>query len=247
MIKRLFNVVVTVVIIVLLLLGFKELMMFSNAQGMAETLREVAVQVPKGAVEDNTPFARHIDFESLQAINPDIVGWLYVPGTEIDYPIMVGETDEKYLNRDYEGNYSKIGSVFSFSNTNITSDNHIMLFAHNMISGQMFGGLKKFKDFTYAKEHMYAYIYTPDKTKECMLVSTFKCHKTDEVFELKPDANPKTIEEWNKFVNDRSIYSLDIPETASQLYTLVTCDGYSGTPQRLTVNYTVIKEKFVLE
>lgn len=247
MVKRLFNVIVSVLIAVLLLLGFRELMMFSNAQGMAETLREVAVKVPKGATEDDTPFARHIDFESLQAINPDIVGWLYIPGTVIDYPIMVGDTDEKYLNRDYEGKYSKVGSVFSFSNTSLTNDDHVMLFAHNMISGQMFGGLKKFKDSAYADEHMYAYIYTPDRTKECMLVSTFGCHKTDEVFELSPDAKEKTVEEWNKFVNDRSIYKLDIPETAGQLYTLVTCNGYSGTPQRLTVNYTVTKEKYVLE
>lgn len=247
MAKRLFNVIVSVLIAVLLLLGFRELIMFSNAQGMAESLKEVAIQVPKGATEDDTPFARHIDFKSLQAINPDIVGWLYVPGTVIDYPIMVGETDEKYLNKDYEGNYSKVGSVFSYSDTSLTNDDHIVLFAHNMISGQMFGGLKKFKDSAYADEHMYAYIYTPDRTKECMLVSTFGCHKTDEVFELKPDADPKTVEEWNKFVNDRSIYSLDIPETAGQLYTLVTCNGYSGTPQRLTVNYTVTKEKYVLE
>ena len=247
MAKRLFNVIVSVLIAVLLLLGFKELMMFSNAQGMAETLREVAIKIPKGSTEDDTPFARHIDFESLQAINPDIKGWLYIPGTEIDYPIMIGDTDEKYLNRDYEGKYSKIGSVFSFSDTDLTNNDHVILFAHNMISGQMFGGLKKFKDEAYAKERMYAYIYTPDRTKECMLVSTFGCHKTDEVFELKPDVMKKTVEEWNKFVNDRSIYTLEIPETAGQLYTLVTCNGYSGTPQRLTVNYTVTKEKYVLE
>lgn len=273
--KRLFNVVVTLCIIMLLLLGFKELMMFYNAQLMAESLKEVAVQVPRGE-DDSHPFNRHIDFNSLRAVNPDIVGWLYIPGTVIDYPILVGDNDLSYQNRDYNGNSSVIGSIFSFADADLLNDDHIILFGHNMISGQMFGGLKKFKSLEYANQHMYAYVYTPDRTKECQLISTFNCHKTDEVFELDGRSREKskekeesslgtfgsssslfkeetkeftgrTIEEWNSFVNSRSIYHLSIPDTAGQLYTLSTCDGYAGTSNRLAVNYTVIREKYVLE
>lgn len=267
--------VVTLCIIVLLLLGFKELMMFYNAQLMAESLKEVAVQVPRGE-DDNHPFNRHIDFDSLRNVNPDIVGWLYIPGTVIDYPILVGDNDLSYQNRDYNGNSSVIGSIFSFADADLLNDDHIILFGHNMISGQMFGGLKKFKSLEYANQHMYAYVYTPDRTKECQLISTFNCHKTDEVFELDGRSREKskekeesslgtfgsssslfkeeteeftgrTIEEWNSFVNSRSIYHLSIPDTAGQLYTLSTCDGYAGTSNRLAVNYTVIREKYVLE
>ncbi len=275
--KRLFNVVVTLCIIVLLLLGFKELTMFYNAQLMAESLKEVAVQVPRGE-DDNHPFNRHIDFDSLKSINPDIVGWLYVPGTVIDYPILIGDDDLTYQNRDYTGSSSVIGSIFSFADADLLNDDHILLFGHNMISGQMFGNLKKYKSYDYASQHMYAYIYTPDRTKECQLISTFNCHKTDEVFELDGRSREKskekkefnessifgssnsigntketeeftgrTLDEWNSFVNKRSIYPLGIPDTAGQLYTLSTCDGYSGTSNRLAVNYTVIREKYVLE
>lgn len=273
--KRLFNVVVTLCIIMLLLLGFKELMMFYNAQLMAESLKEVAVQVPRGE-DDSHPFNRHIDFNSLRAVNQDIVGWLYIPGTVIDYPILVGDNDLSYQNRDYNGNSSVIGSIFSFADADLLNDDHIILFGHNMISGQMFGGLKKFKSLEYANQHRYAYVYTPDRTKECQLISTFNCHKTDEVFELDGRSREKskekeesslgtfgsssslfkeeteeftgrTIEEWNSFVNSRSIYHLSIPDTAGQLYTLSTCDGYAGTSNRLAVNYTVIREKYVLE
>lgn len=267
--------VVTLCIIMLLLLGFKELMMFYNAQLMAESLKEVAVQVPRGE-DDSHPFNRHIDFNSLRAVNQDIVGWLYIPGTVIDYPILVGDNDLSYQNRDYNGNSSVIGSIFSFADADLLNDDHIILFGHNMISGQMFGGLKKFKSLEYANQHMYAYVYTPDRTKECQLISTFNCHKTDEVFELDGRSREKskekgesslgtfgsssslfkeeteeftgrTIEEWNSFVNSRSIYHLSIPDTAGQLYTLSTCDGYAGTSNRLAVNYTVIREKYVLE
>lgn len=244
--KRLFNTIVVILIGVLLYLGFREFRMFYEAQDKLEEIKEIAVQVPKDE-EENTPFNRHIDFNELKSINPDIVGWLYIPGTVIDYPIMVGENDETYLNRDYKGNYSKVGSVFSYADTDLVVDDHVVLFAHNMISGQMFGGLKKYKDSNYAKEHLYAYIYTPDRTKECQLIGTFGCHKTDEVFELESDKDERTVDEWNKFVNSRSSYKLELPELSGQLFTLVTCNGNSETPHRLTVNFSVTKEKYVLE
>lgn len=278
--KRLFNVVVTLCIVVLLLLGLRELAMFYNAQYMAESLKEVAIKIPKDDDEEeeedpNHPFNRHIDFNALKSINPDIVGWLYVPGTVIDYPILVGDTDLSYQSRDYYGNSSVIGSIFSYADVDLLNDDHIILFGHNMISGQMFGGLKKYKGTDYARQHMYAYVYTPERVKECKLIATFNCHKTDEVFEAsgKKDKKEKdslesstfgsnsiidideddtvdsgrTLDEWNKFVNGRSIYPLELPKEAGQLYTLSTCDGYTGTSNRLAVNYTVIREKYVLK
>lgn len=246
--KWLFNIVMLVAIGVLLFLGLREFSMFYNAHEKNEEIKSIAVQVPKNE-ENNTPFNRKIDFNTLKNINPDIVGWLYIPGTVIDYPIMVGEKDETYLNKDYSGKYSKVGSVFSYSDTDVNLDSHVVLFAHNMISGQMFGGLKKYKDSNYGKEYLYAYIYTPERTKECQLVSVFGCHKTDKIFDINRENKEKEelTKDWLSSINKRSSYSLELPDASDQLFTLATCHGYSGTPNRLTVNFSVVKEKYVLE
>ena len=58
---------------------------------------------------------RTIDFPALQRINPEIVGWLYVPQIGVDSPILTGQTDTEYLTKDFEGAYSPLGSIFTFA------------------------------------------------------------------------------------------------------------------------------------
>lgn len=245
--KRFINAVLVLLLLALLALGFRELYMFWSAQEDSNTLKEVAVKVPEDVEDAEDPFNRYIDFESLQAINPDIVGWIYIPETLIDYPILVGDSDEYYLNRDYKGDYSSLGSIFAFADVDLTKDNHICLFGHNMISQQMFGGLDKYKSQEYADNHKYCYIYTPDRTKECTLISAFRCHKTDAVFELDKTGETADTTELIVSLRDRSVIKTNIPENTGQIFTLASCDGYSGTPYRFTTNFVVTREKYVLE
>lgn len=251
--KRLINVILITAMLVLLGFGFRELGIFISAERMNESLREEVVKVPKvdegeeKYLDPNDPFNRYIDFKTLKGINEDIVGWIYIPDSLIDYPILRGSSDQKYLYKDYTGKYSVIGSIFMFSDAELGTDDHVIFFGHNMISKQMFGGLKDYKSADYASTHMKAYIYTPDRTKECDLISTFRCYKMDEVFELNvSDEEKKSVSEWHNSLNERSIYPLSIPNTAGQIFTLSTCDGYTGTSNRLTVNFAVTKEKYIL-
>lgn len=254
--KRLVNVILVSAIAILLWLGFRELFMYMDLQQENDALRDSVVQIPKVDPEDqdsedyldpNDPFNRHIDFDSLKATNEDIVGWLYVPDTTIDYPILVGDSDEKYVHRNYEGGYSYPGSIFAFAGVQLDNDDKIVLFGHNMMTRQMFGCLREYKSSDYGRSHMKAYIYTPDRTKECTLFSTFICYRNDELFGLKEDDVEKSLDEWLSSLNQRSSYALDLPENAGQIFTLSTCNGGSGVSTRLTVHFTVTKEKYVLD
>lgn len=246
--KRFINAVLVVALLALLYLGFRELYMFLSAQEDSNTLKEVAVKVPDDpGLDAEDPFNRYIDFDALQAINPDIVGWIYIPDTLIDYPILVGDTDEYYLNRNYKGEWSSLGSIFAFADVDLSKDNHICLFGHNMISQQMFGGLDKWKSQEYADNHKYCYIYTPDRTKECTLISAFRCHKTDSVFELDKTGDTTDTTELVVSLMDRTVVKTELPENTGQIFTLASCDGYSGTPYRFVTNFIVSREKYVLE
>ena len=132
---------------------------FREAKQKGEALKEIAVpEEPADAGE------RRIDFAALKKINPDIVGWLYLPQIGVDGPVLTGQSDETYLARDFEGNASELGSIFTFADAKL-SDRQVYLFAHNMASGQMFGSLKKFQDPDFRKESPEGCLYTPERTK----------------------------------------------------------------------------------
>ena len=121
------------------------------------------------------------------------------------------------------------------------------MFGHNMISQQMFGGLDSYKSQDYADSHEFCYIYTPDRTKECTLISAFGCTKTDTIFELDKTGDTADLSKLYEELQSRSIVSRELPENSGQVFSLATCDGYSGTSNRFTTHFTVTREKYVLD
>jgi sortase B len=109
--------------------------------------------------KDNSP-----SFKELQKINPDVFGWLYVIGTEIDYPIAQGEDNEKYVNTDALGKYSMVGSLFlDYRNDIHFKDFNSIIYGHHMEQDKMFGDIDNFKDKKFFDEHPYANIYFDGK------------------------------------------------------------------------------------
>ena len=238
----------TVLLLALLVFGGWELLRFHLLEQEKVSLITQVVQVPKPdqGVDSDDPFCRQIDWTALQAVNPDIRGWIYIPGTGIDYPILAGESDEYYLNRNYRREPSVYGSIFGFAGVDLDTDNHICLFGHNMVSRQMFGSLKDYRDQEYADAHSKMYIYTPKRTKECDLISVFRCHQSDRIFELDKTGDTKDLTGLTAELKARSEVEGSAPEAAGQIYTLSTCSGYTGTAYRLTVHYQVTQEKYIL-
>lgn len=106
---------------------------------------------------------RKIDFKTLKSINKDIIGWVYIPNTAIDYAILKGSSNDQYLHHNYYNKYSFAGSIFidHINKRDFTDDNTI-LYGHNMRNGSMFAGLKQFTTQSYMDKHPYVYIYLPN-------------------------------------------------------------------------------------
>ena len=197
---------------------------------------------------EEDPLNRIIDFQKLKSINKDVVAWIYIPGTKVDYPILVGESDEEYLYKNISKEHTPLGSLFGFSGTNFTKGN-TFIFGHNMASSQMFGELRKYIDKDFLKEHRYLYIYTERKAMKCDIFSIFITNENDDIFngeyELGTVEYVSLIEELNKR-NKYSEYSLEessINYSTSQIFNLITCYGAEGTTERLVVNGIVEEEK----
>lgn len=107
-----------------------------------------------------------IDFAGLQEVNPDVYAWIYVPDTNIDYPVLQRQEDANYyLERDMEGNRNVAGAIFTqFYNSKDWTDNHTVIYGHNMRNKSMFATLHNFEDSQFFEDHPYVYIYTPEYT-----------------------------------------------------------------------------------
>ena len=102
--------------------------------------------------------------EELQAINPDVFGWINIYGTNIDYPLLQGEDNEKYLSTNPEGEYAISGSIFlDHRNKKDFSDFNNIIYGHSMSHNAMFGDVKDFADKKFYDEHKYGDIYFNNK------------------------------------------------------------------------------------
>jgi len=101
----------------------------------------------------------------LQTKYPDIIGWLTIPNTRVDYPFAQSADNDFYLYRDLDANRSQAGTIFmDFRNNNDFSDFSTILFGHNMRNGSMFGTLQSFNNATFFDENRTGIIFLANKT-----------------------------------------------------------------------------------
>lgn len=118
----------------------------------------------EGAGDGN--YTSPVDFEALQALNPDIYAWLYIPGSDISYPLLQSAADDTfYLNHDSSGKESKNGALFTEHayNGREFTDPVTVVYGHHMRSGAMFGRLQALYSAPDGLEtYRELYVYLPD-------------------------------------------------------------------------------------
>ena len=101
---------------------------------------------------------------SLTGAFPDAIGWLIIPGTNINYPLMQGSDNDYYLHHAYDGSHLSAGSIFlDFRCENRLMNGINVVYGHNMKNGSMFAGLTKYEDASYFHAHRYGWLATTDK------------------------------------------------------------------------------------
>ena len=105
-----------------------------------------------------------VDFEKLSKVNSDICAWIrFEEPAVINYPIVQGEDNEKYLTTTFEGVENGAGCLYiDADNNGDFSDKNTFIYGHYIKNGHMFGSLGKYKDEEYYNKHSFFDIYTPD-------------------------------------------------------------------------------------
>ncbi|MDO4582440.1 MAG: class B sortase [Bacillota bacterium] len=165
-----------------------------------------------------------IDFDSLRAVNTDVVGWLYIEDTQINYPLLIGEDNDQYLHHTYDMTYNSSGSIFMDYRCSATLEGqNDVIYGHNMKNGSMFGELGRYASQDYADAHPYFYIYTPDTVYVYQIFSAFVTTTSGKVytFAFADDEQQRQFIELMK--NASQIVSEFTPAVGDHIVTLSTC------------------------
>ena len=210
-----------------------------------DTDKEVAQEAQKGFIPERD-FT--VDWDYLKSVNPDVIAWLYVPGTSMSYPILqertVGEYD--YLNHNLYGQYQELGSLFAPAIADTTSPNQeLLFFGHNSFGwyGDVyFTHLYNWYDnASIAEYYKYAYVYYPDGRVETYEHwSAADTDTSDSIYEL-----PVSGDEFAgllEHIKKSSRYTLsDGPAKDSKLLVLSTCEDVH-TPARFYATFKLLWE-----
>ncbi|MEA4854381.1 MAG: class B sortase [Christensenella sp.] len=196
----------------------------------------------------STPMALHMlpAMEKLYQQNSDIVGWITIEGTEVDYPVMYTPQDgEYYLYRNFEQEEdpTKQGCIFIDKHCTVEPrGTNLLLHGHNMKNGTMFHTLIDYKNEDFYQEHKTIHFDTLYKEEEYEIVSVFLTkiyNKSDtDVFKFYQFYDAKNEKEFNAFIQnckELAIYETGItPVYGDELITLSTCE-YSIDNGRIVV------------
>lgn len=184
-----------------------------------------------------------LQLRELKKQNSDIVAWLEIANTEINYPVLQTTDNEYYMTHTYKKEYSSDGSIFLDKDYNwdLPSSN-LLIYGHNNKNGNMFQNLLKYEDESYYKEHPIIEFTTVDEDCEYEIISVFKSrvyYKSEKsVFRYYYFINAENEEEYNNYVEESKKASLyDTGKTAQygeQLLTLSTCE-YSQEDGRFVI------------
>lgn len=175
------------------------------------------------------------DLSGLFSQNGDCIGWLCIPDTAVNYPVMhTPDNPQKYLRRSFYGEYSLSGVPFLDWRCDLQSD-HLIVYGHNMKNGTMFSSLRNYTDPAFCAEHPVIEFQTADGVEQYTVFAVAAVQKTDTWYSFIHAADSTDFTEQAAEIMQKSLYNTGVtPVFGQQIITLSTCYG-SGKNGRLIV------------
>lgn len=142
------NVIMVCLALIVVVSGIKVFTILKEYSANQAVYDKVAGEAQEGG------FTGDIDFDALRAINPDTVGWLYYEDTPVNYPVVQGTDNDKYLNTMFDGTWGSFGTLFVDCITEAPFKQfNTIVYGHHMKDGSMLAVLSKLKDPSWCGDH----------------------------------------------------------------------------------------------
>lgn len=179
-IEQLVDSVSMVVFLLLFLIGLYALLDIHAVNISAKMDEEIASLAPDADAD--------VDLAELKKINSEIIAWVKIKDTNIDYPVVQAKDNTKYLTRNYRGDFATAGSIFLDYRNDGFKDDFSLIYGHRMDGQRMFGGISLFEQKDYFEKHKDGILYTEDGVYD-LEISDFSVVDVDRTSIYNHDSN----------------------------------------------------------
>lgn len=196
----------------------------------------VTSETPPAEADEPDEAAELRDLAPLFAQNGDCIGWLSIPGTQINYPVMhTPEEPQKYLRRSFYGEYSQSGVPFLDWRCSLDSDN-LIIYGHNMKNGTMFGELKNYLDEEFRLANPVIELQTEGGLEYYTVFAVAVVEKSDPWYSFIDASGSEGFAGQVAAIIQKSLYDTGAaPVFGQQIITLSTCYGSSKDGRLLVI------------
>ncbi len=178
------------------------------------------------------PFRDDIDFDELKGTNEDVIAWVEMPGTVIDYPVMRGVDNAKYLTTTVEGEYDPYGAVFAdMQNPDDLLTGVSVLYGHFTPDETYFTQLHEYKDEQYFEENPDFFLYTPYRQERFEVVAAITIDNRNILYERNYN-DPEDMQYFIDWISDsgdeNAVLNVDDLEVSDRFMVLSTCVAEVG-------------------
>ena len=165
------------------------------------------------------------NLDALREVNPDVVGWIFLPASQVNYPIVQGEDNRYYLEHTWDNQKNYAGSIFlEATNSGDLSDCRSILYGHNMANMSMFAVLHYYANAWYTQTYPYVYLVTDEGILRYEIYSTYNASVDSKTYALNLDQ--RMMASFIRMTLEASELDLGIvPADTDRILTLSTCTG----------------------
>ena len=185
--------------------------------------------------EENSEQKTEINWESLERTNKDIIGWIKIDNTNINYPILQDSSNLKYLKHSYNGKYNANGSIFTL-NSNPFVEDETIVYGHNMKNKKMFSQLDQYMKEDFFYKHSTFNIYTKNQNYKATIFSFYSIN----VYEEENNIKTLNLSEKIEYYKMKSRYRVKNLDKIDKIIKLSTCSYFNNHSVPTDQRYYVI-------
>lgn len=204
---------------------------FKEVEKETTKLREDIIKI---STENETHKNYIIDWEKLQNINKDIIGWIKINDTEIDYPI-VQDRDLYYINHTFDNKYNINGSIFTKTNKPFEVK-ETLIYGHNNKNNLMFSKIENFMNQEFFNKNQTFKIYTQSANYDAKIFSIYSIGENEENKNIQNLSFKECIEYYQK----QSKFKVEQQETPENIIKLSTCSYLNNTQTPTEQRYYLV-------
>ena len=203
--------------------------------GAAEATVPAATEAPEpvkvwipATVEDDPELERmkEISLAALREVNPEVIGWIRIPGTKVDYPLMQGEDNDFYLKHTWQKERNSVGSIFmEYQNSADLTDYNTIVYGHNMKNDSMFGTLDRYARSAWWQANPYVYLLTDAGVYRYEIFAFFRPEVDSLTYGMKLQRDDTKQDFLNQSLELAWYDTGIVPPVTDRILTLSTCSG----------------------